>query len=206
MFFYRIPVLVRLVSLARPTAPQKHNLMVVDGFGVDVHFDADLDPESVTPEVVRTKIIGEHNDFCLFEGFSFQEAYQQFRDLPGTRVGGPDRKQKAIYIDEKREILELPRCERFYENDEGFFLCGEPVFSDDIDGDTCYEYLNGEFGGCIFDGFDAPWGCSVRAYEKALDERVPRIVKQFLGFRFVPFQSELLPRAKAIMEAGEHIF
>lgn len=193
MKFYRFPVYRRFVSIGVPVGLQgMFKLMDVDGFGIYVYYDYKTKPEHITPQLIRHCLIGERLDYCLLEAESIEEALDKFyAEIAGAQVGGEEPKHKAVYIDDSREIIELPGCELIHRNTKNDYICGKP--------DPESEGLNGEFGMCIFEGFDVPWGCQPGGYQIVLRDLKPK-VEEFRGFKFIPLQENFLAKAAAAAE------
>jgi hypothetical protein len=95
------------------------------------------------------------NTFCIVEAPDAFAAIETFhREWDGAKVGGPERTAKALWINERKEIIAYPPCRRVHRNPKGRYVCGRPKSNDPNELDC-----SGEFGGCFLDGIDPPESC-----------------------------------------------
>ena len=121
----------------------------IDEVGLFIYHDG---KQELTPEFVRHHLIDRRDTNCIIEAGTPEEAIKIFHGKwEGAKIGGKDRKSKALWIDEGTPICGLPECALRHKNREGDYICGEEI---GIQG-------NGEFGMCVIENYDAPDDCSV---------------------------------------------
>lgn len=185
---YEIPVFQRFTSIGEFSALWGlYQIMIVDGIGLFVFYKNDQEAE-LTPENVRRHLIGRKETTAIVEADSPEEAIRAFSlEWKGARIGGKAEESKAVWINRKKPILELPACEMLRRNNRGGFVCviGEPQ-EDSFDDSaecvlSCYEPPD-DFE-CPVDQFHSA------VYELEKDGHLP--VETISGYKFV--------RAKKVM-------
>lgn len=144
MFIYELTVQCRFVTLGEGGIGNKRAWIVVDGIGLLAEYRED---EELDPKNVRGFLIGERTEHILMEASSPERAIERFHtEWHGAQVGDRGPESKGLWISKDDPIKEFPACSFIHTNRRNDYVCG-PV---DPDG------LNGEFGGCVLDRFDAP--------------------------------------------------
>jgi len=139
----RLPLVERFTVIGRESVTQISTLMEVDDVGLFVYHPID---HRSTPEEVCRHLIGTKTTNCLIEAPTLGAAINRFfRDWPGATTG---KKAQALMIDERPDarIEVYPECQHMHSTEDGTPVCGK-VQPDGI---------NGEFGGCVLEGFDPP--------------------------------------------------
>jgi len=126
--------------------------MHIDAVGLFIEHDGSRE---ITPELVRSHLIGSRESQCLIEADTVEEAIKIFHtNWEAASIGGEKRKAKALWVNEKVPIAGLPACELLHKSHDNKYICGEET-----------ESGNGEFGMCVLENYDAPGGrCSISQF------------------------------------------
>lgn len=110
--------------------------------GLVVRYSTQKPP---TRRELRRYLTGKRETHCIVEADTPEDAVKQFLDeWEGAKIGDPqDRTLRALWINRKKPILELPPCELLNRNQQGEFICGEEL-----------EDGQGEGGGTVLDQYD----------------------------------------------------
>ncbi len=154
MSLFQIPLMRRSTSLGDPNAfGKKVRCLHVDKVGAFIHYD---DEKQLDINFIRKHLICRAETRCLIDADTAEKAINIFyEEWKGAKIGGESvPEEKALWINEKKEILEFPNCERLHKNKKGEFICGEQ----DVEGDT------GIWGGCVLNAYDAPDDCPISQF------------------------------------------
>ena len=149
----KVPVKKRFTSIVDlpPLPGSRTTLCAVDGIGLFVHHTS---PECPSDDEIRRHLIGVERIYLLVEADSIAEAILKFPDqYPAAMVG---ERAMALKIEpsETYPFEIYPPCPLMHLTRLGYIVCGKP----EPDG------MNGEYGGCIIDGFDPPENCPIEKY------------------------------------------
>ncbi|MDD5569413.1 MAG: hypothetical protein PHG23_03300 [Candidatus Pacebacteria bacterium] len=155
-FFY-IPLLERVINLGKPypDIPVRQKYVEIGGIGALIKYEQEKDlAEGWIKKWIKNNVGFRMWDFCVIQAATPEDAIKKFYEIyPGAKIG---KKSKALIINRKKRIIELPRCYLLYQGSkEGRFVCGP--LKEGID------YDSGEFGMCVLDFADYPDGyCGLR--------------------------------------------
>lgn len=145
---FRIPLLKRHTEIDGTHIGGELSVMEVDGVGFFVRHKPGEKPNAVT---VRRYLMGRSTIWAMIEAPTIGQAVEKFyKEWEGARVGGGQGPESfALWIDVRRPIVQFPDCTHLCRDQKGRFICGEETKDDG-------EWTgNGEFGGCIVEGYDA---------------------------------------------------
>lgn len=157
MKLYRIPIHKRVASVAKNESfPKKEEILHVDAVGIFLIYNEENQKDV---SFIRKYLIGRVSGYCILEANNPKEAIKKFHtEYDAVRIGGKRRKEKAMWINEKEYIFELPHCELLHRNKEGEFICGN--LSEESDSDQ------GEWGMCVLEGYSSPPNCPISEFYK----------------------------------------
>lgn len=118
---YRVPIYTRTIK-TQNWAPYC-TYMHIDKVGAYVHYK---DKSELTVNNLRRYLAARQSHIIHIKADNpvhFLEKFQE--DYPESRVGGPGREEKVIWIEDNKPIIELPDCPYLFETEEGF-RCGDP--------------------------------------------------------------------------------
>lgn len=156
MPLYEIPLFRRFVNVTKNASCfyKKEEIMSVDEVGIFLHYDEESQEEV---HFIRRHLVCREHGKCFIEASSPREAIKKFHiEYDGARVGGKKREARAMWINEKEYIFELPHCELLHRNKEGEFICGE--LSEEGEGNQ------GEWGMCVLEGYSTPPNCVISEF------------------------------------------
>lgn len=156
MPIYEIPLCKRVVNVTKNATcfPKKIEILHIDAVGIFLHYDEESQKNI---SFIRSHLKGEESDSCIIEASSPKEAIKKFHiEYEGARIGGKRRKTRALWINQKEYIFELPHCELLHRNNEGEFICGN--LSEEGEGDQ------GEWGMCVLERYSAPPNCVISEF------------------------------------------
>ncbi|MFH0806537.1 MAG: hypothetical protein V1885_02330 [Candidatus Brennerbacteria bacterium] len=148
---YRIPLLQRAIQLDN-SFRKKEKCMALDGVGFFIRYSSD---EELTPGNIRCYLVGIEHTHCIVEADSRIDAILKFLlEWEGAMIGGNSPESKALRVDPREPIMEMPPCALLHRNVADRFICGE----ERKDG-------NGEFGMCMLEQYDPPdFHCPIDAF------------------------------------------
>lgn len=115
----------------------------VDGVGLYVEYN---DIKELEPALIRKSLKGKRDTWCYIKAASAEEAIVQFHtEWKGAKIG---EKNKALTINKKNHILELPACPK-QEKNKNRYVCGQPEDKDISP------------TGCILSGYDPGDNCPI---------------------------------------------
>jgi len=156
MPLFEIPIRRRVVNVARNATCfyRKVEIMHVDEMGIYLCFNEETEQDV---SFIRRHLVGVEGGKCIIEAGSPHRAIKRFYiKYEGARIGGQQRKAKALWIDEERYIFQLPHCELLHRNRSGEFICGRP--SKEGDGNQ------GEWGMCVLEGYNSSESCPISEF------------------------------------------
>ncbi len=148
----KLPVMTRFVTfVGLPATIARTTLRVVDGIGLYVYHRSETVPSD---DEIRRMLIGRERKYVYVEAASIAEALLRFPEqFPGAVTG-----ERAFALElqpsEHWPIKIYPECSRMYETAKGYIVCGQPL----------PDQLNGEWGGCIIEGFEPPANCPIEKH------------------------------------------
>ena len=176
MPIYEVPLRRRFVNVARNTSCsyEKEEIMHVDEVGIFLLYYEESQKEV---SFIRKHLVGVGGGKCFIEAGSAHKAIKRFSiKYDGARIGGQQRKAKALWINEDEYIYELPQCELLHRNKAGEFICGR--LSKEGDGNQ------GEWGMCVLEGYSSPENCPISEfYHNWQQKSVPFVMVD--GFKVV---------------------
>ncbi|HRY60030.1 MAG TPA: hypothetical protein P5096_01475 [Patescibacteria group bacterium] len=140
---FRIPFEKRFTLIDdRSHSVMIETAMKVDDIGIIVRHHK---THAITDDDVRRHLREHQDKYCIIEAGNVSAAIAEFyTKWYGANIGGEGEKRKALWINREKPIVELPYCERMWENKNGEFTCGEPD-----------EENYGEFGMCLLEGYES---------------------------------------------------
>lgn len=144
---FKVPLLQRIIGRTGGFY-KKEVCMELDGVGFFLHIEEE--GQQYDKDWIRRHLVLRDRTYTLVEAEDLQGAIRRIiNEWDGCKVGGESEESKALWINRKEPIKELPPCESYWLlEDRAEVMCGKP--SKD-------PYCGG--AGCIFSGFDAPEGC-----------------------------------------------
>ena len=180
MKIYEIPIIVRYTYIGsgdyEKFFPFKSKYLVINNLGIIVYYD-----EEKQLEILRTKEdlkFFEEKGLCFIEAEDHREAIIKFfLENKETAIGGNTLNSRAVYINKKEIILELPFCPLIHKNKYGMFICGLPSLCGGTEGDfgICAIESNTPLEDCTFVFFKHRFLVDYKKYE--------RVAGRALGFK-----------------------
>lgn len=187
MPLFEIPVWERIISVSRNYRfSRKIETMQIDSTGFFFHYDEDWqkDDHDFIRKHLRQMVDGD----VYVEAANVREALKKFYDeYEGAKVGGPGKSEKAIWINDKKFIHELPDCPKMRKNERGHFVC---IHEYD---EGCDEDWNRM---CVLENYEAPENCVIATFRNCVsdygEKELGRAARDIDGFRFIELRT-LMP-------------
>lgn len=149
MFYYKISLSRRGIIIGNRNNLKK--CMTVGNKGMFVCFD---NVKQLTDDNILRYLAGIEEKKTIVESNSPEEAVKRFyQEWEGARIGGEKEYEKALWINRKVPILELPNCKLIHKNKNDEYTCGEVE-----------ESGNGEYGMCVLEEYDPPENCPINLF------------------------------------------
>lgn len=192
MPLFEIPIFRRLISVGNIYRfGKKTKVMDVDNVGFYLHYDEEW--QKTDFDFIRKHLQQRVDEKVYIEEANVHLALKKFyHEYKGTKIGGPKKEQKAIWIDDKKFIFELPHCPRMGKNKKGEFICsscsgGE---EDDVECDDDSNRM------CILEGYEAPENCAIAISRSCArdygEKELERAARNINGFKFIELRT-LMP-------------
>lgn len=182
MPLFEIPCCERVISVGNIYRfGKKTEVMHVDGVGFFLHYDEE---EQKNHDFIRKHLQQRVYGEAYVEAKNIHEALKKFyEDYEGAKVGGPEKREKARWINEKKFIHELPYCCLIRKNKKGQFICRDTVSDDDL----------GEYRRCVLEGFEAPEKCIMSLFRRRIRDygrgELDRAAKIIDGLKFIELRT-----------------
>lgn len=189
MPLFEIPVCERVISVGRLyCSGKKTETMHVDSIGFFLHYDEEWQKTDL--DFIRKHLQQRVDGGAYVEEANVHLALKKFYDQwEGAKVGGTEKNQKAIWINEKKFIYELPDCPRMSRNKKGDFICfscsggGE----DDEERDDDFNRM------CVLENYEAPENCVIETFRNCVrdygEEELARAARNIEGFKFIELRT-----------------
>lgn len=188
MSLFEIPVCERVVSVSRNYRfGKKTVIMHVDSVGFFLHYDEEWQRDD--RDFIRSHLQQRVGGNAYIEAASIREAVNKFYDeYEGAKVGGPGKSEKAIWINDKKFIHELPYCPKMRKNKGGQFVCSFEEGDEECD----------DNGGrmCILENYEPPSNCVIAIFQKCIrdygETELSRAARDIDGHKFIELRT-LIP-------------
>src|SRR3989304_8301010 len=143
---YKIPLFKRFCEITSESVATKVKIMHIDQLGLYVYYDKTQE-DQLKPDFIRRHLIGMTSTYAIIEAENSENALEIFfNEWEGALVGGENESTKALWIDQKQPIKELPSCQLLHRTKDKRFTCGE------VNDET----NSGEYGMCVIAHYDRP--------------------------------------------------
>lgn len=184
MSLFEIPVCIRIISVGKIYLFGKETeAMCLDGVGFFLHYDKEWQKKDYN--FIRQYVPQKINEKIYIESESIHKALKKFYDKQeGAKTGGEKREAKAIWIDEKKFIYELPFCPKMNKNREGDFVCiCEYNNNDDEECDMDGNRM------CVLEDREPPKECVISVFRDCTldygEKELNRAARHINGLKFV---------------------
>ena len=180
MRIYEIPIMVRYTYIGDEDYVNfsKSKCLVINNLGIIVYYDKE--EQLVGLQKTETLKFFEEKGLYFVEAEDHREAIIKFfLENKETAIGGSGNtlSSRAVYINKKEIILELPFCPLIHKNKYGIFICGLPSLCGGTEGD---------FGICAIENNAPPEDCTFVFFKHRFlvdYEKYERVAGRELGFK-----------------------
>ena len=177
MPLFEIPICERIMSVGKIyRLGKKTEVMNVDNVGFFLHYDEEWqkNEHGFIRDHLRQRI---YEEFYI-EAANVHEALKKFYDeCEGTKIGGQQKDAKALWINDKKFIYELPYCHHMSRNERGNFVC-----------EDCRM--------CVLENYEAPEKCIISVFRDCIcdygEKELARAARNVVGFKFIELRT-LMP-------------